>query len=75
MPAATGTSPAEIQQEAVKLQCDYILFTDITDVKTSKSGGIGGRSPPGARGAPGRDPGPRDEEVSAFANDKRFSSL
>jgi hypothetical protein len=37
-----GTSPAEIQQEAAKLQCDYILFTDITEVKTSKSGGIGG---------------------------------
>lgn len=37
-----GTSPAEIQQEAAKLQCDYILFTDITDAKTSKPGGIGG---------------------------------
>ncbi|HKW01001.1 MAG TPA: hypothetical protein VJN96_14340 [Vicinamibacterales bacterium] len=37
-----GTSPAEIQAEAAKLQCDYILFTDITDVKTSKPGGIGG---------------------------------
>ena len=37
-----GTSPAEIQQEAAKLQCDYILFTDITEVKTSKPGGIGG---------------------------------
>lgn len=37
-----GTSPAEIQQEAEKLQCDYILFTDITDVKTSKPGGFGG---------------------------------
>ena len=37
-----GTSPAEIQQEAAKLQCDYILSTDITEVKTSKPGGIGG---------------------------------
>jgi hypothetical protein len=37
-----GSSPGEIEQEAAKLQCDYILFTDITDVKTSKSGGVGG---------------------------------
>lgn len=37
-----GSSPAEIEKEAARLQCDYILLTDITDVKTSKSGGLGG---------------------------------
>lgn len=37
-----GSSPAEIEKEAARLQCDYILLTDITDVKTSKPGGLGG---------------------------------
>ena len=37
-----GSSPAEIEKEAARLECDYILLTDITEVKTSKSGGIGG---------------------------------
>ncbi len=37
-----GSSPAESANDAAKLECDYILATDITDVKTSKPGGIGG---------------------------------
>jgi hypothetical protein len=37
-----GSSPGEIEKEAARLECDYILLTDITDVKTSKPGGLGG---------------------------------
>jgi hypothetical protein len=36
-----GTSPAEVEADAKRLECDYILLTDITEVKTSKPGGIG----------------------------------
>jgi hypothetical protein len=37
-----GTSPAAIEQEASKLACDYLLVSEITDVKSSKPGKMGG---------------------------------
>ena len=37
-----GTSAAAVEQEAARLECDYLLATDITEVKTSKPGKLGG---------------------------------
>jgi hypothetical protein len=37
-----GTSAAAVEQEAARLQCDYLLATEITEVKTSKPGKLGG---------------------------------
>lgn len=37
-----GTSPAAIEQEAAQLACDYLLLSEITEVKTSKPGKLGG---------------------------------
>ena len=37
-----GTSAAAIDQEAKRLECDYLLATEITEVKTSKPGRLGG---------------------------------
>ena len=38
-----GTSPAEIEAEAKAKQCDYILYSDLTALKSSKLGGMFGR--------------------------------
>ena len=38
-----GTSPSEIEAEAKAKQCDYILYSDLTALKTSKLGGMFGR--------------------------------
>jgi hypothetical protein len=37
-----GTSAAAVEQDAARLQCDYLLATEITEVKTSKPGKLGG---------------------------------
>jgi hypothetical protein len=37
-----GTSPSEIEQEASNLACDYLLLSEITEVKSSKPGKLGG---------------------------------
>jgi hypothetical protein len=37
-----GTSPAAIEQEAARLGCDYLLLSEITEVKSSKPGKLGG---------------------------------
>jgi hypothetical protein len=37
-----GDSPAAIAQDASRLECDYILFTEVAEVKTSKPGKVGG---------------------------------
>ena len=37
-----GTSPSEVEQEALKLECDYLLLSEITEVKSSKPGKLGG---------------------------------
>jgi hypothetical protein len=37
-----GTSAAAVEKEAARLQCDYLLATEITEVKTSKPGKLGG---------------------------------
>jgi hypothetical protein len=38
-----GLSPAEIEAEAKAKQCDYVLYSDVTALKTSKVGGMFGR--------------------------------
>ena len=40
--ALAGASAADVQQDAARLDCDYILFSEVTDVKTSKPGKVGG---------------------------------
>jgi hypothetical protein len=40
--ALAGASAADVQQDAARLECDYILFSEVTDVKTSKPGKVGG---------------------------------
>ena len=37
-----GSSPAAIDQEAARLQCDYLMLTEIVEAKTSKPGKLGG---------------------------------
>jgi hypothetical protein len=37
-----GSSPAAIEQDAARLECDYVLVTEITGVKSSKPGKVGG---------------------------------
>jgi hypothetical protein len=41
--ALNATSPAEAEAEAKAKQCDFILYTDITTLKSSKLGGMFGR--------------------------------
>ena len=40
--ALAGPSVADAQQDAARLGCDYVLFTEVTDIKTSKPGKVGG---------------------------------
>jgi hypothetical protein len=37
-----GASPSEIEEEASRLGCDYLLLSEITEVKSSKPGKLGG---------------------------------
>lgn len=37
-----GNSPAAIEQEAARMQCDYLMLTEIVEAKTSKPGRMGG---------------------------------
>src|SRR5207249_1680641 len=37
-----GSSPTAIEQEAARLQVDYLMVTEIVEAKTSKPGKIGG---------------------------------
>jgi len=37
-----GSSAAAIEQDAARLECDYLLLTEITEAKTSKPGKLGG---------------------------------
>jgi hypothetical protein len=40
--ALAGPSAADVQQDAARLGCDFILFSEVTDIKTSKPGKVGG---------------------------------
>jgi hypothetical protein len=40
--ALAGASAADVQQDAARLDCDFILFSEVTEVKTSKPGKVGG---------------------------------
>lgn len=37
-----GNSPTAIEQDAARMQCDYIMLTEIVEAKTSKPGKMGG---------------------------------
>ena len=40
--ALAGVSAADGQQNAARLGCDYILYTEVIDIKTSKAGKVAG---------------------------------
>jgi len=40
--ALAGPSAADVQQDAARLGCDFILGSEVTDIKTSKPGKVGG---------------------------------
>jgi hypothetical protein len=40
--ALAGPATGDVQQDAARLDCDYILFTEVTDIKTSKPGKVAG---------------------------------
>jgi hypothetical protein len=37
-----GSSAAAVEQDAARLECDYLLFAEIVEIKTSKPGRVGG---------------------------------
>jgi hypothetical protein len=49
-----GTSPEAIESTAARLECDYLLLTEITEVKASKPGKLGSMMKMGS-GAPPKD--------------------
>ncbi|MCX6543639.1 MAG: hypothetical protein NTV05_04400 [Acidobacteria bacterium] len=40
--ALAGTAAGDSQQDAARFGCDYILFTEVTDIRTSKPGRVTG---------------------------------
>jgi hypothetical protein len=54
----SGSSAAAIEADAARLSVDYILLGEITELKTSKPGKLGGflKAATGAGGAPGAPP-------------------
>ena len=54
MPLA-GSSAADIDADAARLQCDYILLAELNEVKTSKPGKIGGMLKAASGGGPSKD--------------------
>ncbi len=40
--AVAGSSAAAVEQDAVRLECDYLLLVEVTEAKTSKPSKIGG---------------------------------
>ena len=40
----SGSSAAAVEADAVRLQCDYVMLTEIVEAKTSKPGKLGGLS-------------------------------
>jgi hypothetical protein len=47
-----GSSPAAIEKDAARLQCDYLMLTEIVEAKTSKPGKLGGVMRVAGGGAP-----------------------
>ena len=47
-----GSSPSEIQQDAARLQCDYVMLAEITEAKTSKPGRLSGLTKMAGGGPP-----------------------
>jgi hypothetical protein len=53
--ALAGQSPVEIEKDARRLECDYILYSEIADIKTSKPGKVGGLLKKASGEGPARD--------------------
>ena len=50
-----GSSAADIGADAARLQCDYILLAELTEVKSSKPGKVGGLLKAASGGGPSKD--------------------
>lgn len=50
-----GSSAADIDADAARLQCDYILLAELNEVKSSKPGKIGGLLKAASGGPPSKD--------------------
>ncbi|HXH07745.1 MAG TPA: hypothetical protein VNI83_14270, partial [Vicinamibacterales bacterium] len=50
-----GHSAADVEAEAKRLECDYILLAEIAEIKTSKAGGLGGILRAAASGGPPKE--------------------
>jgi hypothetical protein len=50
-----GTSPGAIDQEAARLECDYLLLTEITEAKSSPPSKLGGVMRKAGGGGPVKD--------------------
>ncbi len=50
-----GKSPAEAQADAGRMQCDYVLYSEIAEIKTSKPGKVGGMLKKVSGDGPSRD--------------------
>ncbi len=50
-----GTSVADGQADAARMQCDYLLYTEVGDIKTSKPGRVGGMLKKVSRDGPPQD--------------------
>lgn len=51
----SGSSPEAIAADMSRLQCDYVLLAEVTEVKTSKPGKMGGLMKMAAGGGPPKD--------------------
>jgi hypothetical protein len=51
----SGSSVADAQGEAAKMECDYVLYAEIADIKTSKPGRVGGLLKKVSGDGPARD--------------------
>lgn len=51
----SGSSPEAIAADIARLQCDYVLLAEVTDVKTSKPGKMGGLMKMASGGGPPKD--------------------
>ena len=51
----SGNSVADAQSEAARMECDYVLYSEITEIKTSKPGRVGGMLKKVSGNGPARD--------------------
>jgi hypothetical protein len=53
--ALNGSTVQAVTGDMARLECDYVLLSDVLEVKTSKPGRVGGMLKMASGGSPGRD--------------------